>query len=98
ADRFLLPVGARTFAVRLLQNLQRSHEARGDLGRAMLVADRLFEVTGAPSARCDRGLRAAVLGAPHGALDDLSAYLREHRDAEVERAAARIEPSALHLN
>lgn len=98
ADRFLLPVGARTFAVRLLQNLQRSHEERGDLGRAMLVADRLFEVTGSPSARCDRGLRAARLGAPHGALDDLSAYLREHRDAEVERAAARLTPSALDLN
>lgn len=98
ADRFLLPVGARTFAVRLLHNLQRSHELRGDLGRAMLVSDRLYEVTGAPSARCDRGLRAALLGAPYGALDDLSAYLREYRDAEIERAAARIAPSALHLN
>lgn len=98
ADRFLLPVGARTFAVRLLQNLQRAHEDRGDLGRAMLVADRLYEVTGSPTARCDRGLRAAVLGAPHGALDDLSAYLRDHRDAEVERAAARIAPTTIDLN
>ncbi len=98
ADRFLLPVGARTFAVRLLQNLQRSHEDRGDLGRAMLVADRLYEVTGSATARCDRGLRAALLGAPHGALDDLAAYLRDHRDAEVERTAARLDPSPLALN
>lgn len=98
ADRFLLPVGARTFAVRLLQNLQRSHEDRGDLGRAMLVADRLYDVTGSATARCDRGLRAALLGAPHGALDDLSAYLRDHRDAEIEKTASKLSPSALDLN
>jgi regulator of sirC expression with transglutaminase-like and TPR domain len=98
ADRFLLPVGARTFAVRLLQNLQRSYEERGDLGRALLVADRLYEVTGSPSARCDRGLRAALLGAPHGALDDLSAYLREHDDDDVAHTAARLQPTVLDLN
>ncbi len=98
ADRFLLPVGARTFAVRLLQNLQRSYESRGDLGRALVVADRLYDVTGAASARCDRGLKAALLGAPHGALEDLSAYLRDHRDDEVERAAADLRATPLHLN
>lgn len=98
AERFLSPVGARTVAVRLLQNLQRAHEERGDLGRAMLVADRLYEITGSPMARCDRGLRAAALGAPFGALDDLNAYLRDHRDAEVSQAAARLSPSARDLN
>ena len=98
ADRFLAPVGARTIAVRLLQNLQRTHEERGDLGRAMLVLDRLYEITGSPMARCDRGLRAAALGAPHGALDDLTAYLRDHPDAAVSRAAEALEASTLDLN
>lgn len=98
AFRFLRPVGARTFAVRLLQNLQRAHEERADLGRAMLVADRLYEVTGSPMARCDRGLRAAALGAPHGALDDLRAYLRDHEDAEVSQTAAKLAPGTFDLN
>ncbi|MCB9594006.1 MAG: hypothetical protein H6719_14830 [Sandaracinaceae bacterium] len=98
ARRFLSPVTARTMAVRLLQNLAAAHEARGDLGRAMLVFDRLYEITGSPSARCDRGLRAAALGAPHGALDDLTAYLRERPDRAVSRTAARLAPTALDLN
>lgn len=98
AERFLEPVAARTFAVRLLQNLQRSHEERGDVGRAMLVADRLYEVTGSPIARCERGLRAAALGAPHAALEDLTAYLADHRDRSVSRAAAELSPTARDLN
>ncbi len=98
AERFLEPVGARTFAVRMLQNLARAHEAQGDLGRAMLVFDRLYEITGAPSARCDRGLRAAALGAPHGALDDLTAYLAVARDRSVSRTAARLAPTPFDLN
>jgi regulator of sirC expression with transglutaminase-like and TPR domain len=98
ADRFLLPVTARTFAVRLLQNLQRSYEDRGDLGRALLIADRLFDVTGSASARCDRGLKAAILGAPHAALDDLTSYLRDHEDEAVATAASRLKPSLLDLN
>ena len=98
AERFLLPVRARTFAVRLLQNLQRSYEDRGDLGHALVVADRLYEVTGSPSARCDRGLKAALLGAPHAALEDLSAYLESHRDDEIERAAAHLHPTMIDLN
>ncbi len=98
AERFLAPVGARTVAVRLLQNLSRAHEAQGDLGRAMLVFDRLYEITGAPSARCDRGLRAAALGAPHGALDDLTAYLAVCGDRSVSRTAAKIAATPLDLN
>ncbi len=98
AERFLEPVGARTFAVRLLQNLQRSYEERGDRGRSLLVADRLYDATGSPTARCDRGLRAATLGAKHGAIDDLCAYLRDHEDAEVLRTVARLRASANELN
>lgn len=98
AARFLLPVGARTFTVRLLQNLQRSYEERGEVGHSLVVADRLYEVTGAATARCERGLKAALLGAPHAALDDLSAYLRDHRDADVEQTAAQLQPTPRHLN
>lgn len=98
AERFLLPVGARTFAIRLLQNLQRSYETRGELGRALVVADRLYEITGSPTARCDRGLKAALLGAPHAALEDLAAYLEKHRDDAIERTALRLRPSPLDLN
>lgn len=98
AKRFLEPAPARTVAVRLLQNLQRSHEERGDLGRALLAIDRLYELTGATVLRADRGLRAAALGAPHGALDDLEAYLAEHRDESAARAAAALEPGRLDLN
>ena len=85
-------------AVRLLSNLASAHEAQGDLGRAMLVFDRLYEITGAPSARCDRGLRAARLGAVHGALDDLTAYLSVSNDRSVSRTMARLAPSAADWN
>lgn len=98
ADRFLLPVGARTIGVRLLQNLQRAYEERGDIGRAMLVLDRLYELTGSPAARCDRGLRAAALGAAHFAVDDLSAYLRDHPDDRVARTMAALAPTRADLN
>lgn len=98
AARFLLPVATRTFTVRLLQNLQRSYEEWGEVGHALVVADRLYEVTGSATARCERGLKAARLGAPHAALDDLSAYLRDHRDADVEQAAAQLQPTPHHLN
>jgi regulator of sirC expression with transglutaminase-like and TPR domain len=97
-ERFLSPVTARTFAVRLLQNLQRTYDDRGDLGRTLLIADRLFDLTGSPTARCDRGMRAALLGAPHAALDDLLAFLRDHRDADVLRAASQLRPSERDLN
>ncbi len=98
ARRLLAPVGARAVAIRLLRNLQSAHETRGELGRAMLVTDRLYEVTGSAEARCERGLRAAALGAPHGALDDLEAYLGERHDRTVQRAARRLSPSHLDLN
>jgi len=98
AAKFLRPVGARTVGVRLLYNLQRAYEGRGDQGRAMLVFDRLYELTGSPLARCDRGLRAAALGAPHGAVDDLSAYLRDHVDDRVAEAMARLSPEPSDLN
>lgn len=97
-ERFLAPVSTRTLAVRLLQNLQRAYEERGDRGRSMLVLDRLYEITGSPIARCDRGLRAAALGAPHAAADDLAAYLVDHRDADVARTLARLERGPLSLN
>lgn len=97
-DRFLAPATARTVAIRLLQNLQRSYEERGELGRSLWVADRLYEITGSATARCERGLKAALLGAPHAALEDLRAYLRENEDPAIARTLAklRLHPHSLH--
>jgi len=98
ASRFLAPVGALTIAIRFLRNLQAAHEMRGELGYALLVSDRIYELTGSAEARCERGLRAAALGAPHGGLDDLEAYLGERYDRGVYRAARSLSPSPIDLN
>lgn len=75
AERRLEPVGARATAVRLLVNLQRAHQRRGDHARALLVCDRLFDATGAVLHRCDRGAHALALGAARAAVADFEAYL-----------------------
>lgn len=77
ADRVLEPVGARAIGVRMLSNLRDIYRDRGDHARAMLVCDRLVDLTDAPTARCDRGLHAVALGARQSALDDLEAYLED---------------------
>ena len=89
ATRRLEPVGARTVGVRMLLNLQRIYHTRQDHARSMVVCDRLFELTGAPLHRCDRGLHALALGASEAAIADLEAYLASHptaRDADKVRA------------
>lgn len=89
AERRLEPVGGRTVGVRLLLNLQRIYYMRRDHARSMVVCDRLFELTGAPLHRCDRGLHALALGAHHAAIADLEAYLASHPtagDADKVRA------------
>jgi regulator of sirC expression with transglutaminase-like and TPR domain len=76
AERRLLPVGARTIGVRLLLNLQRIHRARGDHARALVVCDRLFDLTRAPFHQADRGAHALALGSLRVAMTDFEAYLR----------------------
>lgn len=89
AERRLEPVGSRATAVRLLVNLQRAHQRRGDHARALLVCDRLFDATGAVLHRCDRGAHALALGAARAAVADFEAYLAARPaapDAELVRA------------
>jgi regulator of sirC expression with transglutaminase-like and TPR domain len=76
------PVDARAIAVRMLVNLQVAHARRGDHAAALLVCDRLVEITGDPARRRDRGMHALALRAYDGAVEDLEAYLRERPDAQ----------------
>lgn len=91
APSHLEPVGLRPLVVRMLLNLKQAHERRGDAARAMLVCDRLVDLTGSPSFRRDRGLHALALGARAVAAEDLAAYLAgpgaHAEDAEDVRAA-----------
>lgn len=74
-DEHLQPVGALPMTVRMLMNLKHAHERRGDHAQALLVCDRLVDLTGRPEARRDRGLHALALGSARAAADDLEAYL-----------------------
>lgn len=89
---FLEPVDTRAIAVRILANLKHAHERRANRAGALLAADRLFDLTGAPEHRRDRGLHALALGSHHTALADLQAYLEARptaRDVAAVRAALR---------
>jgi regulator of sirC expression with transglutaminase-like and TPR domain len=77
----LEPVSARDMAERMLFNLRAIYGSRGDHARAMLVCDRLFDLTADKIHRRDRGLHALELGAHEAALRDFEAYLAAHPDA-----------------
>lgn len=88
----LEPVGPRVMAVRMLFNLQQIYERRHDHARALVVCDRLVDLTGAPFHRRDRGEHALALGATAAAVADLQAYLAaapEADDAERVRSLLR---------
>jgi regulator of sirC expression with transglutaminase-like and TPR domain len=93
-DEHVAVVGARAVAVRMLANLKNSHERRGDHARALVVCDRLVDLTGAPEPRRDRGMHALALGALEAAAADLRAYLNGRPDARdratVEEALEEI--------
>lgn len=75
APEQLRPVDTRSMAVRMLFNLQNIYERRGDHARAMVVCDRLCEVSDAPFHFRDRGVHALALGAVAAAVEDLESYL-----------------------
>ncbi len=79
ADRLraehLATTDARAMLVRMLVNLKHAHERRADHARALVVCDRLVDLTGAPTFRRDRGMHALSMGAEGAALADLDAYL-----------------------
>ncbi len=80
---------ARSMLVRILVNLKHAHERRADHARALVVCDRLVDLSGAPTFRRDRGKHALALGATTAALEDLEAYLSAgapEGDADAIRA------------
>ncbi len=81
-DEHTAVVGARAVAVRMLVNLKNTHERRGDHAKALVVCDRLVDLTGAPEPRRDRGMHALALGALEAASSDLRAYLNARPDAK----------------
>ena len=81
-ETVLAPVGPRVIAIRMLFNLQHIFERRGDHARALVVCDRLCDITEAPFHRRDRGIHALALGAVGAAIDDLAAYLAAHPNAD----------------
>lgn len=86
----LLPVSLRALVVRMLLNLKHAHERVGDHARALVVCDRLVDLTDSSGFRRDRGLHALELGAFEAARDDLDAYLAASPradDAEAIRNA-----------
>ena len=74
-EAHVAPVSLRALVARMLLNLKHAHEMRLDHARALLVCDRLVDLTGAPAFRRDRGLHALALEAHAQAADDLEAYL-----------------------
>lgn len=68
-------VTPRAMVVRMLVNLKHAHERRHDHARALVVSDRLVDVTSSATFRRDRGLHALALGASAAAIEDLEAYL-----------------------
>lgn len=93
----LAPVGARAIAARMLVNLKNTWERRREHARALLLCDRLVELTDAPEFVRDRGHHALALGAHAAARADLTRYLAarpEAPDAEgVRRALQSLGPA-----
>jgi len=89
----LLPVGLRPLVVRMLLNLKHVHESQNDHAMALVVTDRLVDLTEAIGFRRDRGMHALALGAHEQARDDLEAYLEkvgnDAEDGGVIREALR---------
>jgi regulator of sirC expression with transglutaminase-like and TPR domain len=99
---YLAPVGVSEVAQRMLFNLKRIHEAQRNYSKALLVTDRLVELTGSPELRRDRGLLALRLGANQAASSDLAHYLLKRPTAtdaaEVRNALARSRKAAPLVN
>lgn len=83
------PVGLRSLIVRMLLNLKRVHENDRDHARALVVTDRLVDLTESIVFRRDRGLHALALGARAQAAEDLEAYLAQADQAARDRALVR---------
>jgi regulator of sirC expression with transglutaminase-like and TPR domain len=90
AAQRLEPVDARGFAIRVLLNLTRALSRRADHARCLVVYDRLVELTGSPTYRCDRAAHALALGAVDAAIEDLQAYVEACPDGPDRERADRL--------
>jgi regulator of sirC expression with transglutaminase-like and TPR domain len=92
APEHLAPVGPAAMVVRMLTNLKAIYESRKEHARALVVCDRLVDLTGLPEQRRDRGLHAIALGAFAGGVTDLEAYLAARPEAaDAVRVRASLE-------
>lgn len=82
AEAQLQPVSLRVMAVRMLFNLQKIYERRGDHASALVACDRLVDISDAPFHHRDRGMHALTLGAEQAAMADLDRYLELAPGAE----------------
>ena len=71
-------------------NLRAIYAGRADHARAMLVCDRLFDLTADTMHRRDRGLHALELGAREVAVRDLEAYLATRPSADDAEHVKRL--------
>ncbi|MEO0322711.1 MAG: transglutaminase-like domain-containing protein [Myxococcota bacterium] len=98
----LRAVSPRELALRMLANLQTAWATRGDGARAMVAADRLVDLNGAPEHYRDRGLLALSEGAHAAAAEDFRHYLEARPAAEdaldVRAALAAAERHGATLN
>ena len=71
----LAAVSTRAVVARMLTNLKAVYESRREHARALVVCDRLVDVSASPEVRRDRGGHAIALGAFSAAVEDYETYL-----------------------
>ena len=95
----LAETDVKTMLVRMLVNLKHAHEKHADHAGALLVSQRLVELTGSVVFMRDRGLHAMAMGAKAGALADFDRYLEAgapEGDAEsIRRLRAQLSKPTL---
>ena len=77
----LAPVSTRAVVARMLTNLKAVYESRREHARALVVCDRLVDISANPEIRRDRGAHAIALGAVAAGVEDYERYLLERPDA-----------------
>lgn len=99
---YLAPITLTQLAQRMLLNLKRVHETQQDHARALVVCDRLIELSPTPELRRDRGMCAFKLGAFRVATPDLAHYLLKRPNAkdakDVRSTLARARKGQVTLN
>lgn len=87
--RWLRPATPRQIVARMLRNLARIHQTRGDDRALLAVRERMVALLPDDGVqRRDRGLARGRLGQLALACDDLADYLARHADAPDARAMA----------